>query len=60
MAEARVPDPTVSSSSVDVAGLIDQRFNAMMKRQEAQLVQMQMQTQFLAQLIETLKQNNNA
>ncbi|KAE8992922.1 hypothetical protein PR003_g21760 [Phytophthora rubi] len=43
------------SSSDNMASLLDSRFAVMMERQEAQLAQMQMQTHYLAQLIETLQ-----
>ncbi|KAF4146525.1 hypothetical protein GN958_ATG04298 [Phytophthora infestans] len=57
--EATSPALAVSTSGIDVVGLISQRFNAMMERKEAQLMQMQMQTQLLTQLIEMLQHSKS-
>ncbi|KAE9030952.1 hypothetical protein PF011_g358 [Phytophthora fragariae] len=56
---AAMYSPTVPTSSEDIAGVIDHRFEELMKRQEAQLAQMLMQTHYMAQLIAKLEGNND-
>jgi len=51
---AAMSTPAPTTSNGDVASTIDQRFAALGQRQEAQIAQMQMQTQILVQLITKL------